>query len=97
MTAPHPSFVEALAGAPSQSGCYILEDARGHVLYVGRAVDMRIEDEDEDEDEEDGAGSSFPNLKYAKPKYKDVQSVLRYIESDAQNGGLKLVIMNFND
>jgi len=41
MTAPHPSFVEALAGAPSRSGCYILEDARGHVLYVGRAVDIR--------------------------------------------------------
>ena len=37
------------------------------------------------------------NLKYAGPKYKDVQSVLRYIESDEDKGGLKLVIMNFND
>ena len=53
--------------------------------------------DDEDEDEVEGSGSSFPNLKYAKPKYKDVESVLKYIESDEDKGGVKLVIMNFND
>ena len=54
-------------------------------------------DDDDDEDEVDGAGSSLPNLKYAKPKYKDVESVLKYIESDDDKGSIKLVIMNFND
>ena len=55
------------------------------------------EDSDGDDDETDGQGSSLPNLKYAKPKYKDVESVLKYIESEGDQGGLKLVIMNFND
>ena len=51
-----------------------------------------------DHDDDDARGrSSLPNLKYAEPKYKDVQSVLKYIESDEDKGGLKLVIMNFND
>ena len=40
---------------------------------------------------------SFPNLKYAKPKYKNVESVLKYIEDSDDTGGIKLVIMNFND
>ncbi len=50
-----------------------------------------------DADVNDSDDSALPNLKYAKPKYKDVESVLRYVESDDQKGGLKLVIMNFND
>jgi hypothetical protein len=41
--------------------------------------------------------TSFPNLKYAKPKYKNVESVLKYIEDSQDTGGFKLVIMNFND
>ena len=41
--------------------------------------------------------SSFPNLKYAKPKYHNVESLLNYVESGEDQGGLKLVIMNFND
>lgn len=52
---------------------------------------------DEDEDEIDDAGSRFPNLKYAKPKYKNVESILKYIEREDDKGGVKLVIMNFND
>ena len=52
---------------------------------------------EEDEDEADAAGPSLPNLKYAKPKYKDVESILRYVESDDGPSGVKLVIMNFND
>ena len=55
------------------------------------------EDTDDDEDEADGNGSALPNLKYAKPKYKGVDSVLKYIEGDDDKGGVKLVIMNFND
>ena len=49
------------------------------------------------EDDDEASGSSFPNLKYAKPKYKDVQSVLKYMEGDSDGRGIKLVIMNFND
>jgi len=54
-------------------------------------------DDDDDDDEAKIAGSSFPNLKYAKPKYKNVESILKYIETDEDKGGVKLVIMNFND
>ena len=55
------------------------------------------QDEDEDEDEVTGTRSSFPNLKYAKPKYKNIGSILKYIERDDDKGGVKLDIMNFND
>ena len=42
-------------------------------------------------------GSSLPNLKYAKSKYHNVESLLNYVEKGDNQGGLKLVIMNFND
>ena len=41
--------------------------------------------------------NSLPNLKYAKSKYKNVESLLNYIETKEAEGGIKLVIMNFND
>ena len=44
-----------------------------------------------------GKGTNLPNLKYAKPKYQNVESLLNYIESKDDEGGVKLVIMNFND
>ena len=50
-----------------------------------------------DEDDEARPGDRLPNLKYAGPKYKDVESVLKYIEQEDDKGGVKLVIMNFND
>lgn len=62
---------------------------------VGSLLSTR--DADDDEDEVNGTGSALPNLKYAKPKYKGVDSVLKYIEGDDDKGGVKLVIMNFND
>ena len=40
---------------------------------------------------------SQPNLKYAKSKYRNVESLLNYVEKGENQGGLKLVIMNFND
>ena len=49
------------------------------------------------EDETGESTSSFPNLKYVKPKYQNVESLLNYVETDQDKGGLKLVIMNFND
>ena len=56
-------------------------------------------DDDNDEDETKGTGAKLPNLKYAKSKYKNVESILKYVESkdDKNGGGIKLVIMNFND
>jgi len=44
-----------------------------------------------------GKRTNLPNLKYAKPKYQNVESLLNYIESKDDEGGVKLVIMNFND
>ena len=44
-----------------------------------------------------GDGGDFPNLKDGKPKYQNVESILRYVEKDDDKGGVKLVIMNFND
>lgn len=52
---------------------------------------------DADEDEAGNSTTSFPNLKYAKPKYQGVESLLNYMEKGGGEGGLKLVIMNFND
>ena len=57
---------------------------------------VRIEDDDHDEDEDTGT-SKFPNLKYAKPKYNHVGTLLKYIEKEDDTAGVKLVIMNFND
>jgi len=44
-----------------------------------------------------GETAKFPNLKYAKSKYRNVESLLNYIETKESEGGIKLVIMNFND
>lgn len=73
-----------------------LRDLETKLDEITGAGDDEKEEKDEDEDEVDGTGSSMPNLNYAKPKYKDVDSVLKYIES-ADEKGIKLVIMNFND
>jgi len=59
---------------------------------------LRDSGENSDEDETKGTRTKFQNLKYAQPKYKNVESVLKYVESkDEKAGGVKLVIMNFND
>lgn len=48
--------------------------------------------------EKKGVRVIFPNLKYAKSKYSNVSGFMKYIESDKpQEGGVKLIIMNFND
>jgi len=76
------------------------EDVRAKLQKVERKLEERgitAEDDDEDEDEVGGTGSNFPNLKYAKPKYKNIESILKYVERDEDKGGVKLVIMNFND
>lgn len=48
--------------------------------------------------EAQGVRVIFPNLKYRKPKYNNMDSVLKYVESDKDDkSGVKLIIMNFND
>jgi hypothetical protein len=41
--------------------------------------------------------SSLPNLKYARPKYENLESVMKFVEQEDGRDGVKLVIMNFND
>lgn len=56
---------------------------------------------DDDDDEVHGTNSKFPNLKYNKPKYKNLESVLKYVETKKKpgesEGDVRIVIMNFND
>ena len=69
-------------------------------VIAGDFRDDSEEEEEEDEDETADSSSQYPNLKYRKPKYKNTESILKYVESseDGNAGaGVKLVIMNFND
>ena len=62
-----------------------------------RLAKLASVDGDDDDDGPDGSWGGTPNLKYAKPKYKDVESVLKYVEDEDGCSAIKLVIMNFND
>ena len=85
-------------GKPNLSNSSSYEALESRLRKAEKALrKLAIRTLDDDEDEIAGAGSAFPNLKYAKPKYKDMESVLKYIERDGDNRGVKLVIMNFND
>ena len=50
-----------------------------------------------DDGETATTGSTLPSLKHEKPKYEGVESILKYVDAGDDNGGLRLVIMNFND
>ena len=41
--------------------------------------------------------ADLPNLKYARPKYENLESVMEFVEKEDDRDGVKLVIMNFND
>jgi len=62
-----------------------------------KIMEKGLTDSFDDEDEVKGTGAKYPNLKYMKPKYANVESILKYVESKHDQGGVKLVIMNFND
>ncbi len=49
-----------------------------------------------DSEPERGAPGALPNLKYMQPKYRNVSSLMNYVDKD-DGSGPKLVIMNFND
>lgn len=67
---------------------------------IGRALNASV-DSDGDDDDEANSKSLFPNLKYRRPKYQNVESVLKYVESKKEpgegGGDVRIVIMNFND
>lgn len=70
---------------------------------IGRALNASIDSDDDDDDDAVAADSKsmFPNLKYRKPKYQNLESVLKYVESKEKGGegrgDVRIVIMNFND
>ncbi len=67
---------------------------------VDSTADVDESEDDDDDDEIHGTDSKFPNLKYNKPKYKNLESVLKYVESKKKpgdSGDVRIVIMNFND
>lgn len=72
------------------------EDVEAKLQKVERKL-QKLGISGQDEDEVAGTGSNFPNLKYGKSKYKNIESILKYIETDEDKGAVKLVIMNFND
>ena len=49
------------------------------------------------ESEDESAGDTEIDEATRPAKYKDVESVLKYIEDEDGKSGVKLVIMNFND
>lgn len=55
------------------------------------------DDDDDDDDDEDYGRSRFPNLKYAKPKYRNLESVIKHVDDGDNSGGFKFVLLNFND
>ena len=74
------------------------DPAREARLHKAKRRLARLAFADRDDDDADTATnwSGASNLKYAQPKYKDVESVLKYIESE-EGSEVKLVIMNLND
>ena len=75
------------------------QDLEQRVQKIERRLErLAIAEEQGEDTEVISAKTSLPNLKYARPKYKSLESVLKYVEGDDDNKGLlKLVIMNFND
>lgn len=77
-----------------------LRTAKGLMKAEGKLtkiMEKGLTDSLSDEDEVKGAQAKYPNLKYMKPKYANVESILKYVESKDDQSGVKLVIMNFND
>ena len=63
----------------------------------GKLESAAVRAPDDDERKARVAGSSLPNLKYARPKYNNVESILKYVEAEDDRRGVKLIIMNFDD
>ena len=36
-----PTLAEQVSGVPTQAGCYLWKDAKGDVIYVGKAKNLR--------------------------------------------------------
>ena len=68
---------------------------RERLLEVEKKLEKLSSELDSVSATEGGAG--LPNLKYSKSTCQNVESLLNYEEKGGGQGGLKLVIMNFND
>jgi len=107
------SFSIQANGKGTQDGLSKAEEKLGRV-FDRTKVDRKEKEKDiekielddlDDVDFEDieklrkkGFSVIYPNLKYRKPKYQNVNELLKYVESDkGKPDGVKLVIMNFND
>ena len=75
----------------------LAEEVADQLVARGMTRQSLPESSSDEDDDEARPGDRLPNLKYAGPKYKDVESVLKYIEQEDDKGGVKLVIINFND
>lgn len=68
-----------------------------NMVELARRLSDDSDDDDDDDNDDDGT-SRFPNLKYAKPKYNNVDSIVKNIGGgDGGDDGVKVTIMNFND
>ena len=104
-----PMFVGLLVNRLAQEVVDQLDNSTPGNATASKAMETRLQrlehkldrllgtEAEEDAEDASARGSNFPNLKYAKPKYQNVESLLNYVERDDDKGGLKLVIMNFND
>ena len=73
------------------------DDLEVRLAKVEKKLARQLQGQADNDSDMAKPASDFPNLKYAKPKYKNVESILKYVERDEDKGGVKLVIMNFND
>ena len=64
---------------------------------IGVSVNTRLPRSKDSAGRKSGANGDRAPLNDSPSKYRNIESLLRYVESDNTQGGIKLVIMNFND
>ncbi len=65
---------------------------------VNLARRLSDDDDGDDDDGGDDSKSLFPNLKYAMPKYNNVDSIVKHNgNGDGGEDAVRVTIMNFND
>lgn len=104
INAPDRPFEEALQKAEEKLGKALhLREGDSGEEQTPRVDHISLDDLDDadlatiDKLEKKGVRIIYPNLKYAKAKYENVNEVMKYIESEGSADGIKIVIMNFND
>ena len=84
-----------------QRSARVASPGSGSLSYLEAMVKLARRLSDDDDGDNDGDGdlkSPFPNLKYAMPKYNNVDSIVKHVgNGDGGEDGVKVTIMNFND